>query len=65
MPEPEDRNGHDPSHWAHYATDDLRQLLESLEALKQKPLLTIAGVKTELERRRSVADAEHGSKSDT
>ncbi|HEV7566326.1 MAG TPA: hypothetical protein VGO31_10240 [Microbacteriaceae bacterium] len=43
----------DPSHWSHYSTDDLRHLLGSLEAMEQKPQLTIAGVKAELERRQS------------
>jgi hypothetical protein len=46
---------HDASHWAHYSTDALRQLLTSLEAMKQAPRLTIAGVKAELERRRRKA----------
>ena len=44
---------HDPSHWAHYTTDALQQLLDSLEGMERGPRLTIAAVKAELERRRS------------
>lgn len=48
---------HNPSHWAHYSTDQLEQLLASLEAMGQQPRLTIAGVKAELERRAPAAPA--------
>jgi hypothetical protein len=44
-----------PSHWAHYSTDQLEQLLGSLEAMEQGPLLTVDGVKAELVRRRDPA----------
>jgi hypothetical protein len=46
---------HDASHWAHYSTDQLEQLLASLEAMEQRRPLTVAGVKAELERRRDSA----------
>jgi hypothetical protein len=46
----------DPSHWSRYTTAALRQLLERLEAMENKPVLTIAGVKAELERR---SDVDH------
>jgi hypothetical protein len=46
---------YDSNHWSHYSTDDLRHLLGLLEAMEQKPQLTIAGVKAEVERRQGRA----------
>ena len=55
MPDAADPAEHSPSHWSRYSTDQLQQLFASLQAMEQGPSLTIAGVKTELERRRSEA----------
>jgi hypothetical protein len=44
----------EPSHWAHYTTDALRQLLLSLEAAAGTDVpMTLASVRAELERRAS------------
>ncbi|MDX6569910.1 MAG: hypothetical protein QOH15_2488 [Gaiellales bacterium] len=51
MPEPDDDQRDDPSHWALYSSDALRELLKSLERMENDVPLAVAAVRAVLARR--------------